>query len=397
MAQAQVCEDKTTEQFPLGRSEAWVKNCRQIRRKAPHLCNYKAIVRDNCQYSCGLCGSLDNEAFCKDVEGSFTIAEGTQWEKARACSHAASRPEKFCSKWVFRKKCPIACGLCVPNSKVKCNGLESNCNMKVDELLYATVHNANHDRSPFQNHNAPLEDALAAGYRGLMLDVCKCEGELRFCHLNCNIGKRFIINVMTNIVDFLNNNPKDIIILNFEMSSGNPTPAELWSVMESVPGLEDKVYQKENSQWPTLADMTDVGRQIIAFSHNNPDCPGSDGCTPKIYDFFDYTKGTEYDFDTVSEIENWKSSCQIKRGSVGEKSLYSVNNFVTTNWGPSASDSQTLNQKDFLRNRVQKCTEVANAEPNFINVDYWQLGDVPEYVKEENEARANRRRKLQSS
>jgi len=140
-----------------------------------------------------------------------------------------------------------------------------------------------------------------------------------------------------------------------------------------------------------------VGRQIIAFSHNNPDCPGSDGCTPKIYDFFDYTKGTEYDFDTVSEIENWKNSCQIKRGSVGEKSLYSVNNFVTTSWGPSAFASQTLNQKEFLRNRVQKCTEVANAEPNFINVDYWQLGDVPEYVKEENEARANRRRKLQSS
>lgn len=160
-----------------------------------------------------------------------------------------------------------------------------------------------------------------------------------------------------------------------------------------VPGLEDKVYQKENNQWPTLADMTDVGKQIIAFSHNNPNCPGSDGCATKIYDFFDYTKGTDWDFDTVSDIENWEDSCQIKRGSVGEKPFYSVNNFVTKFYGPSAPASQTLNQKAFLRDRIQKCAEVANAEPNFINVDYWQLGDVPEFVNEENTARASRRRK----
>ena len=395
LAAAQVCEDKTSEPFQVGKSETFTKNCSQIRRKLPHLCNYKSIVRDNCPFSCGLCGHLGNNPFCADVEGKFTIAAGTIWEKQKSCTNAEKKPGSFCTKWVFKKKCPKACGFCEP-SGVKCNGLDSNCDMRVNDLLYATVHNAMHDTIPFQNHNAPLEEALVAGYRGLMLDVCKCDGELRFCHGSCNIGKRDIESVITNIVSFLDNNPKDVIIIDFEMSTGDPTPAELWSVMSSVPRLDNKVYQYANSEWPTLGAMTEAGKQIIAFQHNGPDCPvnsGSSGCSQKIYDFFDYTMGTDWDYDTVSDIEDFETSCQIKRGANGKRQFYSVNNFVTNFFGPSAPSSTIVNQKKFLMERVHNCAKEMVAEPNFINIDYWQLGDVPGFVNEENAARAMRGRK----
>lgn len=57
-----------------------------------------------------------------------------------------------------------------PTSGDCCNGLASNCDLKVDEVLFATLHNAHVDETDaFPNHESPLEEALVAGYRGVMV------------------------------------------------------------------------------------------------------------------------------------------------------------------------------------------------------------------------------------
>ena len=67
-----------------------------------------------------------------------------------------------------------------------CNGLEGLCDLRVNEILYATLHNG---MATFEdgflfgpNHKYQLEGALEAGYRGLNLDICNCGGEIIFCH-----------------------------------------------------------------------------------------------------------------------------------------------------------------------------------------------------------------------
>ena len=67
-----------------------------------------------------------------------------------------------------------------------CNGLEGICDLRADEVMYATLHNG---MATFEdgflfgpNHQSPLEGALEAGYRGLNLDICNCGGEIIFCH-----------------------------------------------------------------------------------------------------------------------------------------------------------------------------------------------------------------------
>lgn len=302
----------------------------------------------------------------------------------------SKNPLKWCSKFNFKKKCPVACQLCTQKHH-QCNGLASNCNMRVNHLLYPSVHNANHHSLPFQNHNKELEAAIEKGYRGLFLDVCKCNGEVVFCHANCGVGRRDPHEVFTDINEFLDMNPRDMIIFNFEISTGNPTPAELWSLMSTVTGLTQKVYQKNSGSWPILGEMLDSGKQIIAFQHNGPDCPNSAGCTPKIYDFFDYTMGTTWAYDNVSQVES-SNSCTIRRGRNGGADFYSVNNFVTGFFGPSSSAAETINEKEFLKTRIQTCKNVMKSDPNFINVDYWQKGDLVEVAMEENIARANARR-----
>jgi hypothetical protein len=65
-----------------------------------------------------------------------------------------------------------------------CNGLSSNCNLRANEILYATLHNA---MATFDdgfifgpNHEKQLEESLEVGYRGLNLDLCNCGGQTIF-------------------------------------------------------------------------------------------------------------------------------------------------------------------------------------------------------------------------
>eukprot|EP00978_Attheya_sp_CCMP212_P041455 scaffold237949_cov54-Attheya_sp.AAC.10 len=73
-----------------------------------------------------------------------------------------------------------------------CNGLDNICDLRVNEIMLATVHNAmSHGQEKIlgqvlNNNYRPLEDALEAGFRGLTLDLCICNGIFQFCHGTCS-------------------------------------------------------------------------------------------------------------------------------------------------------------------------------------------------------------------
>ncbi len=367
-----------------------MRSCKQIRRRYPHLCNLSVNTQLNCPLSCGQCGPYGNHPSCKDTEGKFPLND-----KMKSCANAANN-QNLCSKHLIRKRCPVTCGMCkktfmnCPLEGPCCNGLESNCALRVDEMLFATLHNANHStkNSPFANHQAPLEQALEVGYRGLWLDVCKCLGNLRFCHSLCTVGRRYPTTVFTNIVSFLERNPTELIVLNFQMSKNNPLPSEVWDAMSAIDGMAERTYVHDGGQWPTMGELISNGTQIIAFHHNGPRCPGGTGCVPQIPEFFDYTKETDYSFEDVAEIEDQPESCVPTRGVVGEKDFYSVNNFVT-DVSPDPDASEVLNEKSFVEQRLSDCENATEALPNFIAIDFWQTGDVPLVTQEVNAIRGS--------
>ena len=275
-----------------------------------------------------------------------------------------------------------------------CNGLESNCGLKVDELLYATVHNANHDDILVPNHEAPLEDALEAGYRGLMLDVCKCDGKLTFCHQVCGVGPRDPEEVFGNIKNFLDKNPTELVILNFEISTNDPSPADIWDVMNSDTELKRKIYNHdESSVWPKLGDLLSDGKQLVLFEHNYGDCSqGGEGCAVRIEPFFSYTVETPWDFENVAALENIELSCAEDRGSGSWKNFYSVNGFITGTFGPSKSAANTVNQREFIEEHINQCEKLTKHKINFYNIDFWQRGDLLQVTQEINLERGKRRR-----
>jgi hypothetical protein len=147
-----------------------------------------------------------------------------------------------------------------------CNGLEEICDLGVDEILWATSHNAMATRENGflfgYNHLYGLESSLKAGYRCLSIDICNCFGEYQLCHGICTIGARDPKEVFTTIVDFLSNNPTEVIMINVEVNSEVSDEVDLnyfASILnDNVGGFSDRLYVHDPTQtWPTLRNLTD--------------------------------------------------------------------------------------------------------------------------------------------
>jgi len=287
---------------------------------------------------------------------------------------------------------------CTDVNATCCNGLHSNCDMSLNEVLFASVHNANHDSNLAPNNDAPLEQALQAGYRGLLLDVCKCDDVITFCHGICERGNRNPEEVFNNIGIFLSQNPHDVIILNFEMSVGEPTPEELWNVMETT-SIKSKTYTYEGGPWPTFNDMIGMAtkKQVVAFYHNGPDCPLNNspvttGCHPRLINYHDYVVETPWDFDKVSALQNSETSCAENRGSSGSKDFYAINNFVTGSLGASKTYAKIVNGNSFIGQHITDCETLTSHQANLVAVDFWTVGDLLEVTQDVNKARAAAKR-----
>jgi hypothetical protein len=280
-----------------------------------------------------------------------------------------------------------------PSTGDCCNGLESNCNLKPSEILWPTVHNAMHD-GLLGNNKAPLEEALEAGYRGLMLDVCTCENELVFCHGVCTVGVRTFDEVIPNINKFLNQNPTEIILINFEISVNTPTPLQIWNEISKYNGMNNKVYIHNANKFPTMKELQDSSKRLLLFQHNGIDCTNTNtnGCTNRIPEFHKYTLETNWDFQNEAAIENYSQSCVGTRGTSSTQDFYLINHFVTTFLGASLSASKEINQRAALEERITECEKITKQTTNFLAVDFWQQGDLLEVAQEINKARGRRRR-----
>mmetsp|Transcript_12021 Transcript_12021/g.24257 ORF Transcript_12021/g.24257 Transcript_12021/m.24257 type:complete len:366 (+) Transcript_12021:114-1211(+) len=289
-----------------------------------------------------------------------------------------------------------------------CNGLESNCDLPIDQVTWAMVHNAMSSEDDFfyaANNDLSLEKALVEGYRGLMLDSCLCNGDtivdviqdfvtgndedteenteeqyLGFCHGTCGAGSRKPETVLNNIKTFLDVNPNEVLILEFEVGEGT---LELLYEAINDSGLEKYVLRDEENDgtvttWPTLQQLISSNRRLLLFAHNG----GMESCATSTC-----PEGIFYTYDHFSQT-NWNDgdTCEL-RGSVDtipDKHGF----FLMNHWKndenldlPSKTNAEEFNTYEFLSTRLGKCDERV---PNIVAVDFWSTGDVLKFVEDQN-------------
>lgn len=240
------------------------------------------------------------------------------------------------------------------------------------------------------NQYLELEKALVAGYRGINLDVCYCNGALQFCHNVCDLGERMPNDVFNNTAKFLNEYPSEVVVLLFE-ASGEQGPIvwnDLYEEMSVIDGFTDMIYvHTYGEDWPTMGSLVKQNKRIIIFYFNGGSCT-DDACPPGFLYFYNHAAETQFESASIEDLEDYSYSCEITRGPEEGKeapAFFVVNNFVTP---PDPEVSKVANSRSFLSRRLTKCANINNMRPNFVYIDFWSQGVTAKTVQYANLAYA---------
>jgi hypothetical protein len=268
-----------------------------------------------------------------------------------------------------------------------CNGSEALCDRSYADVTFPMTHNAmsNSDEKwapPNQTHGIARQ--LEDGIRGMMLDVHFYDpdsgatdvpradlssGEQTYlCHGVCALGRRPLAEGLCDVTKFLDENRGEVFSIIFE---SYVKPSDLAEAM-TASGLVDYVYPHvRGTPWPTLRELIAKNTRVIAFTENGDDTPPWNLSAWK--DIWD----TPYSFTSASEY-----TCALNRGQT-TNALFLINHWI----GNPLSDikyAREVNVKSVLGPRVQQCTTEAGRRPTFVGVDFYDVGDLFQVVRESN-------------
>ncbi len=300
----------------------------------------------------------------------------------------------------------------------QCNGYVELCDRPFDTVAFAATHNsmssANETGWYFASHVHTIPEQLDAGIRGLLIDTHygietkkgvltdlsritepqrkELEGNLGpeaeqavqrlqlsfgqpkpgdqtdvyLCHGFCELGATFLVDSLTDISDWLDQNPNEVIILFFEdyVSPADTEDAFIQS------GLIDYVFTHEpGAAWPTLGQMIDADKRVVVLSERVGNAPKPDW----YHDGFSLVQDTPYTFLSPADLQT-DASCAPNRGGPAAQMLL-INHWIEKQT-PLQEEAATVNAYDFLLNRVQRCQQSRGLFPNIIAVDFAEKGDL---------------------
>jgi hypothetical protein len=247
-----------------------------------------------------------------------------------------------------------------------------------------------------------MVESLDAGYRGLSLDLCNCNGELTFCHggdkTGCGIGRQDPIDTFSQINDWLVLNPDNILVIYLEINvdaGGDISLTDVSNLLDEVPnGFSNRLYQKDqtaaDASWPTLQELIQLETQVLFFYIRGPN--GNGDHPPGILYFWDSAMMTDYAYESVQDLEERTlESCSILRGGDRRQDCLLMNNFVTRlqfglQIAPSKDAAEEVNTVEFAQPLMDACEVIHGQKVNVIMVDFWKSGDLPNLIALHNSA-----------
>jgi hypothetical protein len=254
--------------------------------------------------------------------------------------------------------------LCLPSviDDELCNGATSLCTRRYDQVAYATTHNAmsNADENwIFPNQQHGISRQLDDGIRALMLDTHYRDGETDLCHAYCELGHERLADGLAKIKRFLDKRPNDVVSIIFE---SYVEEADVEEAFDEA-GLLDYLHEEAvDEPWPTLRELIDAGTRLVVFTDERGD-------EPWHHYVWDYASETPFSFAAPSDF-----TCAPNRGNPNN-SLFILNHFLTQTVG-SAQLAQQVNYDPLFIDRAFQCQDERNRLPNFVTVDFYDIGDV---------------------
>jgi hypothetical protein len=290
-----------------------------------------------------------------------------------------------------------------PTDERACDGHVELCDRRYDDVTTAATHNAmsSPDVVPvWPEHDGGLTEQLDAGVRTLLIDthhwppvrsaaqlaavggddgrtlppslaaaLYQLRAALRegrpgafLCHIHCIFGAQPLGDGLGEIRDFLVANPDEVVTLIIQ----DEIPAAETAAAFDAAGLTPFVYHHRSQRgWPTLGEMIDDGERLVVFAEN-------DGPPPDWYaNAFEQMQETPFLFLSPGAF-----SCAENRGDP-DAPLFLMNHWVQR-IAPDRADSARVNRLDVLVDRARECERERGLRPNYLAVNFYDIGDVVE-------------------
>jgi hypothetical protein len=267
-----------------------------------------------------------------------------------------------------------------------CNGSPVLCERRFDEVAYATTHNAfatlEQIYFPPANQTFTMTRQLEDGVRALMLDVWYVDTDrdgradgVFLCHTLpfCGNPRRSLADGLAEVRDFLASHPGEVVTLLFE---SYVAAADVAAAFAEV-GLLDQVYVHAGGAWPTLGEMLERGERLVVLTDDR--LSDADRARFPWYHYLWDSLAFETPFSlTPAEFFAAGFTCEDLRGEP-TNDLFILNHFLTDTIGhPSFAELVNFNP-EFLE-RARECEAFHGRIPNFVTVDYYEIGDVFDVV-----------------
>lgn len=303
-----------------------------------------------------------------------------------------------------------------------CNGYAALCGRRYDQVAFAGTHNsmntaADHFVVPEQERS--ISQQLDGGIRAFLIDVytgtpttghvctdptplkvdqirneqgqaaldqllairnaqCPPAGgptaSLYLCHGFCELGATRFSRALATYRTFLRSHPNDVVTLILEDYS---PAADIARAFRDAGLASEMVKHEPGKPWPTLAQMKQRGTRLVVFLQNQG------GAAPGLLDAFREMGETPYEFHTAAEL-----SCAPNRGPAQSLHLFLLNHWIDADNKRAAAAA--VNKYDVLDARAKQCEAQRGHIPNFVAVDFAEVGDLLRVVDDLNGVSAAR-------
>lgn len=284
-----------------------------------------------------------------------------------------------------------------------------NGNKRLDQVTFATTHNAHsNDADGFKGRPQQkwsIEEQLAHGIRGFMLDLWKHKGKALLCHGGCdkettkknrgssNDDYRPFGHVLEMFQKWLMQNPQEIIVLFIENHVDNTRLGdEIYRIGSLTPLLltiRDWNPDHHDREWPTIDWMRKNNKRIVIF---NEDKSGENRTKPQDPYFYLYDYVMENQWGTTNAKDACKHRSESnKLVSKRLRKLYLFDFFGSPDSMKEASKkAKKANEYSNLKKAIEGCTlkdVPAGKRPNFIALDFvdTRIDDIIRLVNEYNQ------------
>ncbi|MCF8465609.1 MAG: phosphatidylinositol-specific phospholipase C domain-containing protein, partial [Flavobacteriales bacterium] len=254
----------------------------------------------------------------------------------------------------------------------QCNGHSELCDKRFNQVAYLTTHNAfnaGDDGFTLPNQTHGLTQQLAEGVRALMLDVYDEGGVATVYHGFSFLGTATLETNLTEIKDFLDANPNEVVCILFETYIS----ANMMDTAMTQVGLKPMLHaQVLGEPWPTLQEMIEANKRLVFFSDHNNAQQGQDW----YHYMWDFAVETDFDNNAQTDF-----SCAFNRGQA-TNDLFILNHFLTDATFSTGviEQAQLINQFDNFYNRIIGCQAEHQKFVNFPTVDFYEVGQTLQVV-----------------